>query len=477
MRKSTICIFLLFSVTLLKGQSKEAEIDSIVQLFVEYTHFNGSVLAAENGEVVYKNAFGYANMEWQIPNTTKTRFKLASLGKQFTALLIMQMVEEGKIELTGKICDYIPDYPKESGTIITIHQLLTHTSGIPNYHVISDYSPNQGRAYTRDEYLNLFKNKPLMFTPGTQSYYSNLGYFVLGYILEKVSGKSYTQLLKEKIFEPAGMTNSNCEEEKHIIPNMAYGYNFIYTGYEPAHYRHPSQVFGAGNIMTTVEDFLKYDQALHNNILLSEKYLKQINTRHPKASGYGWNISTYPKSESDSVTLATHDGGTFGFVSVAYRFLEDKKLIVVFSNSSPYDVYGLASSIGRVLYNRKRLYPKKSYVEEFAVTVSKFSVDSAVTQFHFLKKNEPDLYSLESEAFNLLGYSYLESRQFEAAIAVFKINVGAFPDDGNLYDSLAEAYMLNGQRELAIFNYKKALELDPNNSNSKVMLAKLLESK
>ncbi|MBK7816330.1 MAG: beta-lactamase family protein [Sphingobacteriaceae bacterium] len=384
-----IALFLIFVLSINTGsaQKKTKEIDSLMNLFKQNAHFNGTILVAENNQVIYKNGFGYANMEWNVPNTTNTRFRLASLGKQFTALLIMQLVEEGKIKLEGKICDYLPEYPATSGKIITIHQLLTHTSGIPNYHIIPDYDANQGRAYTRSEYMDLFKNQKLMFKPGTQYYYTNLGYFVLGCIAEKVSGKSYTQLIKQKIFDPAGMTESNTEEEKQVIPNLAYGYNFIYTGYEPARFRHPSQVFGAGHIITTVEDFFKYDQALHNYKLLSEKYQKLTNTVYKNGYGYGWNMSYYPKSKNDSVTLASHDGGTYGFASVAYRFIEDNKLIVAFSNSSPYDMYVVARAVGRILYNREKIFPKRSYVEEFAITTNKANADSAVGQYYYLKKS------------------------------------------------------------------------------------------
>ncbi len=474
-KKLILGILLLFSANLGHSQGKEAQIDSMLSLFVDHKHFNGSILVAEHGSVVYKKGFGFANMEWQIPNTTNTRFKIASLGKQFTALMILQLVQEGKLALEGKICDYIPEYPKESGKIITIHQLLTHTSGIPNYHIIPDQDANQNLSYTREEYMALFSSKKLMFNPGTHYYYSNLGYYVLGCILERVSGKSYMQLIKEKIFEPSGMNNSCTEEEKLVIPNLASGYEFIYSGYKPARHRNSSQVFGAGHVITTVEDFFKYDKALHNNILLSDKYQKLINTPFINNYGYGWNIEYYPRSNIDSVTLASHDGGTYGFSSVAYRFIEDNKLIVALSNTSPYDMHGIASSIGRILYDREKIFPKKSYVERFAITLNGFGVDSAINQYYYLKKNESELYELDGVEFNLLGYNYLRNKQLKEAMAVFKINVEAFPNVGDPYDSLAEAYMLMNEKDLAILNYNKALKLDPNNSNAKVMLKKLQE--
>lgn len=466
-------LILISNISSVFAQTTEQRIDSLMMLFRDNTHFNGAVLAAEDGNIIYKKAFGMADMENNIPNSTTTRFRLASLGKQFTALLIMQLVEEGKIKPDGKISDYLPEYPAKTGNKITIHQLLTHTSGIPNYHVIPDYDLNEEKEYSHEEYMNLFKDKELLFEPGQQFQYSNLGYFLLGCIAERVSGKTYDQLIEEKIFNPSGMTESNLEDVNNKFPNTATGYKNIYTGYEPAKFRHPSQVFGAGNIESTVEDFYKYDKALHDGKLLSEEYMKMINTPYMNNYGYGWNVSYYPKYENDSVLLATHDGGTYGFSAAAYRFIGDNKLIVAFSNTAPYDCYNVTRAIGRILYNREEIYPKKSLAEQFAIYADKYGVDSAVNRFNYLKKTQPEIYQLDGVEFNILGYTYMNNAKIEEAIAVFRLNVESFPEVGDPYDSLAEAYMKSGEKELAVQNYKKALELDPNNSNAKVMLEKL----
>ncbi len=471
----SLCIALIFhSFHAFALSDRVSKIDSLMNLFREYNHFNGAVLVSDSGKIIYKKAYGYANMEWKIPNTTQTRFKLASLGKQFTALLILQLVEEGKIKLDGKICDYLPEYPKKTGNIITIHQLLTHTSGIPNYHVIPDFDSIVSPAnVSRENFIALFKSRDLLFPPGTQFAYSNLGYFLLGYIAERVTHKSFDVLIQEKIFIPAGMTNSNCESQKAIVGERAYGYKNAYVNYEPEKYRSPSTVFGAGHIMSTVEDFFKYDHALRNHTLLSEKYMDLIFTPYKENYGYGWFLTEYSIPPQDTSTLAYHDGGTSGFVTVAYRFIEKNNLVVVFSNVSPCNVYEIARGISRILFNKEEIHPKRSYVEQFAITTQKSGVQEAVKEFYYLKKTNPDSYQLDGVEFNLLGYSYMENQRMPEAIEVFKINVGEFPKTADPYDSLAEAYMKNGDKELAILNYKKSLELDPNNSNAKVMLKRL----
>jgi len=477
MKYPLLFLLLLFSSISVKAQKEVEKIDSVMQLFSDYIHFSGAVLVSDNGKVIYKKAFGLANREWNVANTTGTLFKAASLGKQFTALLILQLVEEGKIKLEGLISDYIPDYPSGSGKGISIHQLLTHSSGIPNYHAIEDYEINAGRTYSPEEYISLFKNKPLLFSPGTQFQYSNPGYFLLGHIAERVTGMKYDELIRKKIFEPAGMEDSYTEYETAVIPRMAGGYNNMYTYFETETYRNPSQKGGAGVVITSVEDFFRYDQALYSGKLLSKKYQTLMNTAYMKGYGYGWNVTYYPQNNGDSTLLVYHDGYSGGFNSIAYRFVEDKRLIVAFSNSAPLDIMNIARAIGRILYQREEIHPKKWLVEKFALTLEEEGLEAAVSEFRYLLKNQPDLYELDGTQFNILGYSYMKKGMLAEAIEVFKLNVESFPEVGDPYDSLAEAYMKNGNRELAILNYKKALELDPNNANASVMLERILKNK
>jgi CubicO group peptidase (beta-lactamase class C family) len=476
--KYPVLTFLLFFNTISAfGQREVEKIDSVMNLFFDYIHFSGTVLVSDNGKVIYKKAFGFANREWNVANTTNTVFKSASLGKQFTALLILQLVEQGKIKLDDHISDYIEDYPAESGKLISIHQLLTHSSGIPNYHAIEDYELNAGRTYSPEEYISLFKNKPLLFSPGTQFQYSNPGYFLLGHIAEKVTKLNYDELIRKKIFEPAGMQDSYTEFEKSVIPCMANGYNNMYTYFETETYRNPSQKGGAGVVMTSVEDFFKYDQALESEILLSKKYQQLMYTAYVNGYGYGWNVSYYPQNNGDSTLLIYHDGYSGGFNSIAYRFVEDKRLIVAFSNSAPLDMMNIARAIGRILYQREEVHPKKWLVEQFAVTLKEHGIDSAVSEFRYLMKHRSDLYELDGTQFNILGYSYMKSGMLAEALEVFKLNVESFPEIGDPYDSLAEAYMKSGKNDLAIRNYKKALELDPNNANAMLMLERLQGNK
>lgn len=453
--------------------SKPERMDSLMHVFVDRTGFNGTVLVSDGGKPIYSKAFGMANREWNVPNTTDTRFKLASLGKQFTALLIMQLVEAGKLRLDDKLVSYIPEISARNADRITVRQLLNHTSGIPNYHVIPDFDSNIAkRSLSHAEFLALFKDKDLLFDPGTRFQYTNLGYFLLALIAERVSGVPYDALIRSRVFKPARMNETYLEDSAAVMERAASGYVNDYTHLEPARYRDPSSVFGAGHVASTTGDLFRYDQALRAGNLLSAKNQQAMYTPGLNEYGFGWWATRYPVPQHDSVTLVHHDGGTSGAATVMYRFLEDDRCVVVLSNVSPYDCYPVASALARVLYDRPYELPKRSLVERFARTLDGKGIVAARTEFVTLKKRA-DEYELDGVAFNQLGYHYLRSGRLDEAVAVFELNVEAFPEVGDPYDSLAEAYAAQGRKELAITNYEHALRLDPNNSNAAVMLRRL----
>src|SRR5688572_12291329 len=209
-------IFALFIVAFLTATSALAQqsvqkIDGLLKQYNEYGQLNGSVLVAENGKIIYKKGYGMANMEWAIPNQPDTKFRIASITKQFTAALILQLVEEGKIKLDGKITDYLTDYRKDTGDKVTIHQLLNHTSGIPDYKNVTS------NPYSAVDFVKKHVSGDLEFEPGSKYKYNNGGYSILGAIIEKVTGKSYETVLQERILKPLGMTNSGYAHHSTLL--------------------------------------------------------------------------------------------------------------------------------------------------------------------------------------------------------------------------------------------------------------------
>ena len=209
----TARLFALFIVALITAtnalaqQNVQKEIDGLLKQYYDYGQFNGSVLVADKGKIIYEKGFGMANMEWAIANQPDTKFRIGSITKQFTAALVLQLVEEGKIKLDAKLTDYLTDYRKDTGDKVTIHQLLNHTSGIPSYTDNREFFREHSRdPYGVADFVKKFASGDLEFEPGSKFSYNNSGYTLLGAIIEKVTGKSYETVLTERILKPLGMT-------------------------------------------------------------------------------------------------------------------------------------------------------------------------------------------------------------------------------------------------------------------------------
>ncbi len=237
------------------AQNKANKIDELMTLYHEYGQFNGSVLVADHGKVIFKKGYGLANMEWNIPNESDTKFRIGSITKQFTAMLIMQLVEEGKVKLNDKITDYLPEYRKDTGDKVTIHHLLTHTSGIPNYTGLPGFWQDSTRNhYTLDYMVKNFCSGDLEFEPGTIFKYSNSGYYLLGVIIEKVTGKRFKEVLQERILEPLKMNNTGIDKHDVILEKRSSGYNKDISGFVNSEYIFMQNAYAAGAMYSTVED-------------------------------------------------------------------------------------------------------------------------------------------------------------------------------------------------------------------------------
>src|SRR6185503_5348131 len=455
---------------------KAAKIDEVMTLANKYRLFNGSVLVAEHGKVIYKKGLGLANMEWDIPNTTETRFRLGSITKQFTATAILQLVDQGKIKLDGKLSDYLPDYRKDIGEKVTVHQLLNHTSGIPSYTGLPGFFQDVSRnPYKVDEFVKQYASKDLEFEPGSKFSYNNSGYFLLGAIIEKVTGKPYEQVLKENIFEPLGMRNSGYDHFDTLIQKRAVGYQKTADGYVNAPYLDMSIPYAAGSLYSTVEDLYLWDQALYADSVLSSTSKELMFKPNLSNYAYGWTIT---KTSFDAnVPVITHNGGINGFSTTIIRFPAEKNLIVMLDNTAQGgSIDRLSLELTKILYDKPYELPKMSIAEKLAKTITDKGVAAGIAEYHDLKAKQANQYDFGEDELNRLGYQLLQRGKRDEAIEIFKLNVEAYPKGFNTYDSLGEAYMVAGNKELAIVNYKKSLELNAGNTNATETL-KRLESK
>ena len=478
MNFSSFLFSLLLFCSSLFAQTKKEKLEVVMKAYHHYNMFDGAVLVAENGKVIYKNAFGLANREWNIPNTTDTKFMIGSVSKPITALLMLLQVQKGLVSLDKTIADYIPEFSKKNGSRITIRQLLSHTSGMPNYDIMKDFFPRISRQnFTREEYIKLYMDSTLAFEPGTSYYYSSWGYFTLGYIMEKVTGKSYSQMMKEEIFDKLGMNSSGSYFHTQVVAKRATGYDYDFNGYTSSDFRDQSNTMGTGDLYSTVEDLFKLHTALTNNTLLNKKLTDEMFTpgMRPAQYGYGWFNKKFKYSPTDSVASNFHLGMTEGFLSFLVRIPATNSMIVILCNSSPTDFFGITGNLAKVLYN-KPVVVKQPVHKAMESLIGSKGVVKAVEAYQVMKKDTAHYY-VDWISMDFLGNKLYDLKRYEDARILFENNAAAFPDkDLSLY-SLAKTYEVLGRKEDAITWYKKALAITPGYEEARNRLKALEKEK
>lgn len=324
-----VCTMLLFGNNIIFSQIKnlESKIDSYLQPYVETGDFNGSVLISKGDDILFSKGYGLTDISHNIPNTPQTKFKLASVSKQFTAALILILRQDGKLRVDDTIGKFIPGYPR--GEEITLHHLLTHTSGIPNIFSLPNYHKKKNLSLTLEDVINWIKEQPLEFQPGERYSYSNSGYNLLAYVIEKVSGRSYGEFLSKRIFASLEMKNSGEYQHDKIIKNLAVGYDPAgYTDLIHAPYTSDAIHRGSGSLYSTVEDLHNWLKVgLQTNKILSASSRKTMLTNHGNAYGYG--ISVY---KVFGMHVHGHDGRMPGYIADVRHYTEEDIFIIFLGN-------------------------------------------------------------------------------------------------------------------------------------------------
>jgi CubicO group peptidase (beta-lactamase class C family) len=331
-----------------------AKIEQYMAARVERTQFNGTVLLAKDGKALFCRGYGMANLEHDVPCAPNTKFRLGSITKQFTAMAILILQERGKLAVTDKVNKYISAAPK-AWDEITIHHLLTHTSGIPNYTSFPDFVKSIREPATIDEMIARFKDKPLDFKPGEKFKYSNSGYIVLGKIIDIASGKNYVAFLKQAIFDPLGMNDTGYDSFAAIIKNRASGYSrLLGLAAANATYIDMSIPHAAGALYSTALDLLKWDRALDSEKLVPRKELEVMFTPFKDQYGYGWSIG----NKFDQPRYA-HAGGIPGFVTDIQRYPQEKLLVVVLSNFETSRVGRIGGDLAAIAFGEPYVIPRE----------------------------------------------------------------------------------------------------------------------
>ena len=446
---------------------------------LESRGFSGSVLVDLNGAIAISHGYGYANKEHHLSNTPGTVFDIGSITKQFTSAAILTLDMQGKLRVEDSIGVYFPGVPKDKAGI-TLHQLLRHASGLPS---------NIGRDYeriTRDAFVDSVFRTPLRFAPGTRFSYSNIGYSLLAMIVEKASGQPYEEYLYTHLWKPAGMEWTGYRRPDFSPDAVATGYNrdgevWGKPTEKPWDTDAPFwHLKGNGGVLSTTGDLLRWHHALLGTAILSEQ--AKVKYFHPELRtdespdsyyAYGWDVHRTPRG----TYVIQHNGANGFFYADFSRYTDEGVAIIALMNQMHPSFTAVNSELARIIFDPgyTPLIPIADNEANRAFTASLIAQsvnEGADRSFEAYKRRAPGLDLVEFRV-NEKGYALLGDRQLQQAIEVFRLNVLVYPASANAFDSLGEAYMTAGMKELATENYRKSLALDPGNRNAEEMIEKL----
>jgi len=351
-------LLLLFVLPfMVQAQTIQQKADSLLTAYYQQDLFTGNVLIAQKGKVVFAKSYGLVNRTKNQQANTGTEFRIGSMSKPFTAILIMQLQEQGKLKLTDAVSQYIPGYPH--GDSITITNLLNHTSGIKSVTSLQAYQQARSKAKSIDDMIAMFKNEPLNFAPGSRFQYSNSNYVLLSYIAQKAAGKAFDLLLQQAILKPLKMTHSGLDADTRPSANKALGYEATAEDdYTPVPDNNIGSYYGSGSMYNTAEDLLKWDRALYGTTLLSEASKTLMFTPGKGNYGLGWEITT-----DHGRKVISHSGSVEGFKANIIRFPESETCIIFLSNYFNTKGPQISEALTAIAFNEPYEMPlKRSFI-------------------------------------------------------------------------------------------------------------------
>jgi CubicO group peptidase (beta-lactamase class C family) len=487
-------LVLIFSCFFSQGVFAQTNAGALQRYFTTLAaneDFNGNVLVAENGKIVYQESFGYANLSANKLNALNTSFAIASITKTMTSTAILQLQEKKKLLINDNYIKYFPSFPYPT---VTIRQLLSHTSCIPSagfYRFLDSLRKiNKDTFYTNADVIPALvaMKQPLICQPveGDRAFfsYSNLNYYLLAMLIEKLSGLSYGRYLEKNIFLPAGMEHTGFSEfyfgwDPNQCKEQRWRYMYsekterIDTVAELAYIFSTYNFKGHGDVVSTVGDLLKYDQALYNGTLLKESSLQQA--FHPlvppivSSSGYGlgWSIL----NDSSKGKVVNHHGGGIGIEAMFVRNLAKHQTIILFDNNKN-PAFDKAITALKILNGEKISLPGKSVARAYGRVLVKQGIPAARALLAKMQKDSLH-YKFDDYEMNLLAYQLMWNNIDDLALEVFQTDIDLFPDNWNSYDSYGEILVKLDRKDEAIKMYQRSIELNPRNEGGKKALEQL----
>ena len=435
------------------------DIDSLMDEYTRIDEFSGTMVVADREGVIIEKAYGLANREWDIPNALDTRFRIGSLSKQFTAALVMHLVDESRLDLDARLSDVLDWYRKDTGEQVTIRQLLNHTSGIDRSGVPQMINEEGRTGMPLKDAVMTYCSGDLESEPGALFAYNNAGYIVLSAVVEEVFGAPYEDILRDIITGPVGLADTGMDDSRRIMERRADGYDRGADGLRKPEYVAATLASGAGGLYSTVGDLYLWDRSLYTDAVLSEEAREQMFTPSVGPYGFGWFVTDMPVGPGgESRKVIRHPGQGDGFYSLVWRVPEDGVCVVLINNLGMTDVGGIAQGVLDVVYGHA---PKVGMSAVMRNAIDTQGVDAAREMYFRLRDAEPSRYDFSEDQLNRLGYGLLRRGSVPEAVATLALNAEVFPESANAQDSLGESLEHAGDIEGAEAAYRAALSLDP----------------
>ncbi len=493
MRKIHLILYCSISILTLscfgQNQNKKEEFDKLLDYCYKKGIFNGNVLVVgEDLSIMYEKSFGFNGKNINTKLHSNSQFLLASLSKQFTAMGIMILKEKGKLAYDDLVNSYLSDFPYKN---ITIRNLLNQTSGLPEYQrffnknkerIIKRFKDN-GKIITNKDVYNLIKGtKPqLEFSPGHNFNYSNTNYVLLAILIEHITNLNYEDFMNEQIFLPLKMYNSYVYNAKNsnASKNRVYGYKLDIDGKTII----PNDVLpffntvGDGGIYSSTKDLYKWFLELSNNTLISKEAFEEAYQnpllKNGKKGPYGFGWFVREATPPINTKILTHSGEFVGFSNSMFRSVENGYMLIMLSNNSSKYRRDMNRALASIAHNLPYEIPKIKSDELMGKLIYQVGIKKAVKEYKNARNNDNNGYDYDETHLNRLGYGFIKKNMIKEALELFILNVEHYPNSSNVYDSLGEAYLLVGEKDKALFNYRKSLELNPNNKNAARVIEKI----
>lgn len=442
-----------------------SQTDEIIKQYTDPGWFSGSVLIFKNNKVIYDKSFGLADIENQIKNTSETRTRIGSINKHFTATLILQKVQSGKIALDDKLEKFELGFPKDIAGKITIRHLLNHRSGFADI-FNNEYFKTYRSLKNIDDKLPLLMNKPLISDPGKKYSYSNYGYIVLGAILEKIEKKNFQTIINENILDVIKTENTIYDLTENV-EHKAKSYQFSPLGEKTDRTGRLENLTPDGGMYSTPYDLaLFYSKLFYTNELINNQ-LKAVMKSRYKKSDKSW--SDY--LESDKTKVLSYGGGP-GVSAAVEILIKDKLMVIALANTDGVVAERITQRVTDVYQGKeykKVTLPLGLYATRLLeANGGSYFIGNAKREF-----SEAGYDNVHPRTLNKLGFAFINNNQLDKAISAFIVNTKMFPQAANAFDSLAVAYEKSGDKTKALLNYQKALSLDENFESAKQAIMRL----